>query len=1432
MNEFFKRFVGSARACFARLSCASALLLGSCVAGQPAFAESHVSVYVQPYSVDLTTQGAFAFGEEVPVRVSGLADGTAVEGLVLALYAGTNAVAVGSGFSGTGESGVANGKVDCRTAELAALFRDADPLAERDLYAFLYSRGGSQFVASGRAVARNSTIDPEAIGDFAPVGREMWFTPVFDAMREWTWDLVHNGITYTDVVHTVDTAWLTNHLSEHWADAPATAGLAATNASDIESLREEMEHFVQEWPAWYAVDDGHPKSFYGLGMGMFRNPEREAKKTFVLSSATYPFLLHGWSSNGITLRAEVDGEEEGETVAGPIRLEGEVEATGDVAAGSLTLDSVSITSWNQLTAALSAEMEGKAGMDWVRDWVSAYVATNGGGGVAPTDGGPYLPQTATDAVEWWTRGVDFRNNGDGGVLSPRIRILFDNAWLKLNGTGITNWSDIVAGYATEARVAAATNTLATALRAESVAESQRVDQAADALNGRVVVLEAAKTNTDARLDLLESASGQGSSSEVLALQHATNNLADRTGVLESIAESLSSAANDLEYRVGVDEDNIAAWIAETTDLATGVASNADAIAELRAAAGSWTNSGGAMPEGYATQEWTTNYVGSQGFLTNHQSLAGYATEGYVEDCVDGLSDLLSSIAIEDGTNTFQFVGLAEDLATLKAHAAATNNPHGVTMEQLDADYAFSSWLREKYGLAVESVGHVAYLEGFGHYIAPEENRWEFNTREDLTFCSTNGTVAFETPTPPTWQGTNLATVADVSNAVSGCLTETDLYDLEQNIASVVLDNITIPVQPVQTNNVKKNGDTMTGNLILSNADLRVVGAVTVGTRNATNTVGTYSFAQGYDVTASGRASHASGYESTASGEYAMALGFNANAEHDLSYVWCGSTVGGSSPRAGTYSIFPVGGTDGFFIGGQSLTALLDANRKIGVMTGDWRMGTYDENASYSHQFIFAPRDGIAISNGLADTNNPQSPRYIYIGIKTNDTAFWQDFINRVFLGSMPTVIDRDVMTQLHEGANVSISEYISGDGLHYTVSVPTNVGSLNGVTGAVTICEADGTALATDGQNIRLPGYVAKTNGEWVIRQEAGWTGLEWNGERIFGAVLEGETNGMAVITGLEIPAGATNSLVLSFRGAETNVLEACNDYTNWNVWNDVTWTYTGPGEGTATVTNASPEYWYRVAAAGAAGWTNAAVVSYAPLYLGEIEESKRVATMGDLPNAVARQTRSAGMAYVPVARYEDGMNVAPRDWAWRFSGDAPYIRHLTVGGQVAEWDETEEVGGVTVTNHVTATNAGSLTLNGERIDHWAQLSQYAGGSVAQTAEFDIPTFELSGAHTVDLSDGWRQAFVRGTNWTAGTCTLSLPAADPGKGGHVVLYADMDPSSGFFCDIAQTHIVSRSYPAYKPWLETAERSTWMFEFESIPGSAAWYYLKTTQYITE
>lgn len=122
-------------------------------------------------------------------------------------------------------------------------------------------------------------------------------------------------------------------------------------------------------------------------------------------------------------------------------------------------------------------------------------------------------------------------------------------------------------------------------------------------------------------------------------------------------------------------------------------------------------------------------------------------------------------------------------------------------------------------------------------------------------------------------------------------------------------------------------------------------AVTVGSRKSGSIVGQGSFAAGFDVSASEDYSHAEGQETNASGLFSHAEGFVTTAEgfashteggkartlsgHTLAFAWNGDNSRSeddpyTSHGEGTFNVNPVGGLGGFWIGEQTLDAIINA----------------------------------------------------------------------------------------------------------------------------------------------------------------------------------------------------------------------------------------------------------------------------------------------------------------------------------------------------------------------------------------------------------------------------------------------------------------------------------------------------------------------------
>ena len=100
----------------------------------------------------------------------------------------------------------------------------------------------------------------------------------------------------------------------------------------------------------------------------------------------------------------------------------------------------------------------------------------------------------------------------------------------------------------------------------------------------------------------------------------------------------------------------------------------------------------------------------------------------------------------------------------------------------------------------------------------------------------------------------------------------------------------------------------------------------------THATGYRSRAEGVGTEASGYGSHASGKDTTASGDYSHADGVSSLANDTYSYTWSADEFRYDNPYTshgeGTYNINPIGGTDGFYIGEQTLAQVIAAATSV------------------------------------------------------------------------------------------------------------------------------------------------------------------------------------------------------------------------------------------------------------------------------------------------------------------------------------------------------------------------------------------------------------------------------------------------------------------------------------------------------------------------
>ena len=108
-------------------------------------------------------------------------------------------------------------------------------------------------------------------------------------------------------------------------------------------------------------------------------------------------------------------------------------------------------------------------------------------------------------------------------------------------------------------------------------------------------------------------------------------------------------------------------------------------------------------------------------------------------------------------------------------------------------------------------------------------------------------------------------------------------------------------------------------------------AVTIGSRSLSKSVGVFSVASGWSVTASGTGSRAEGADVTALADYSNASGVMSKTlkGDDYAFAWNGDELAitedypyYTSHGVGTFNINPVGGLGGFWIGEQTLAEIL------------------------------------------------------------------------------------------------------------------------------------------------------------------------------------------------------------------------------------------------------------------------------------------------------------------------------------------------------------------------------------------------------------------------------------------------------------------------------------------------------------------------------
>ena len=211
-----------------------------------------------------------------------------------------------------------------------------------------------------------------------------------------------------------------------------------------------------------------------------------------------------------------------------------------------------------------------------------------------------------------------------------------------------------------------------------------------------------------------------------------------------------------------------------------------------------------------------------------------------------------------------------DKSALDAHVANTNNPHAVTAEQVGAlplvedsegnKTAVTIGSRNPVDVGSNSLANGSDVEASGDYSHAE--------------------------------GFNTTASGDYSHAEGFNTTASGYYSHAE-------------------------GDSTTASGFCSHAE-----------GYSTTTSANYSHAEGYSTTANGEGSHAEGTSTTASGYCSHAEGFYSQTRSGDTYAFAWNGDGEryddpyTSHGAGTFNINPVGGLNGFYIGEQTLYAIL------------------------------------------------------------------------------------------------------------------------------------------------------------------------------------------------------------------------------------------------------------------------------------------------------------------------------------------------------------------------------------------------------------------------------------------------------------------------------------------------------------------------------
>lgn len=145
--------------------------------------------------------------------------------------------------------------------------------------------------------------------------------------------------------------------------------------------------------------------------------------------------------------------------------------------------------------------------------------------------------------------------------------------------------------------------------------------------------------------------------------------------------------------------------------------------------------------------------------------------------------------------------------------------------------------------------------------------------------------------------------------------------------------------------------------------------------------------------------------------------------------------------------------------------------------------------------------------------------------------------------------------------------------------------------------------------------------------------------------------------------------------------------------------------------------------------------------------------------------------------------------------------------------------------------NAGSnITLSTNDNVITISASTSSSSAATHTAQFSVQDEDISGT-TYNVSLNYSEQWFETTSGASGTKTLNIPAKSTASDvGYLTLYLDETYQYDELFDISSDNI--SEFPTNKPWLNASGSlfSMWRVEFETVPNSTNWYFVKATEYV--